>query len=70
MRNCIRRCNAGGVRCVFLESDAGLGKSTLVSAFLQNPGISRNNKTVMKTPTDEEFVIEGRDVHIVKIQVR
>lgn len=69
MRTCVRRCNAGEVRCVYLEADAGLGKSTLVYALTQNPGIRRKINTTMKTPTGEAFNIEGRDAHVVKIQV-
>ena len=54
---------------MYLESDAGLGKSTLVSALSHNPGIRRKSVTRMKTPTGEAFDIEGRDAHLVKIQV-
>lgn len=54
---------------MYLESDAGLGKSTLVSALCENPGIRRKSVTIMKTATGEEFNVEGRDVHVVKIQV-
>lgn len=69
MRTLVRRCNAGEVRCVYLESDAGFGKSVLISALSKDPGIRKKSVIVMKAPTGEEVDIEGRDVNVVKIQV-
>lgn len=54
---------------MYLESDAGLGKSMLVSAISEQPGIARNRTTSMKALTGEVFSVEGRDLHVVKIQV-
>lgn len=69
IRTCLRRCNAGDVHCVYLESDAGLGKSTLVSIFSQDPGISTKHTDSIVTPTGEEIEIKGRDIRLIKIQV-
>lgn len=70
MRAILRRCSAGEILCVYLESDAGLGKSMLVAALAQDPGIKKRSNTIMTTPTGEEYEILGRDPCIIKIQVR
>lgn len=54
---------------MYLESDAGLGKSTLISILSQRPGISKTHTESITTPTGEQVEVEGRDVHLVKIQV-
>lgn len=46
-----------------------MGKSSLVSALTKDPGINAIDNAVMETPTGERIVVEGRDVHVVKIQV-
>ncbi|CAM9529733.1 unnamed protein product, partial [Scytosiphon promiscuus] len=68
IRACVRRCNAGDIHCVYLESEAGMGKSCLVSALTKDPGIKQTDQMVMKAPTGEQIVVEGRNVHVVKIQ--
>lgn len=69
IRTCLRRCNAGDVHCVYLESDAGLGKSTLVSILSHNPGISTKHTESIIDSTGEQVEVKGRDAHLVKIQV-
>lgn len=65
----VKRCSSGEINCVFLESDGGLGKSELVAAFTNDPGIKRECHTVLKTATGENVSIKGRDTHVVKMQV-
>ncbi|CAM9606556.1 unnamed protein product, partial [Ectocarpus fasciculatus] len=64
----VKRCSSGEINCVYLESDGGLGKSELVAAFTNDPGIKRECHTVLKTTRGEDVTIKGRDTHVVKMQ--
>lgn len=67
MRELLRKYSRdGGVGCIYLESDAGLGKSVLVTAFCQHPyGRAETSSSSMPTET-----FSGKNVFLAKIQVR
>ncbi|CAN0526724.1 unnamed protein product, partial [Ectocarpus sp. 12 AP-2014] len=68
IRTFVKRCSSGEINCVYLESDGGLGKSELVAAFTNDPGIKRACHTVLETTRGEKVIIKGRDTHVVKMQ--
>lgn len=61
MRAIIRECYNGAVRCVMLESEAGLGKTALLSALCREPNSSEQD--------DESCSDNDYDVHVVRAEV-
>lgn len=47
-----------------------MGKSSLVSALTKGAGMNKTDEISMEAPTGKRIVVQGRDVHVVKIQVR
>lgn len=65
MRAMVHECNRGAVRCVILEADAGLGKTTLLSALCRQP---YHDSEEDGEDNSENETRNERDVRVVRVQ--
>lgn len=80
----MRQSQRGAVRCLYLESDAGLGKSMLITALCRDPALAEQAQRIDRDGTEaglaktggaeeerDQFAVLGeRKIRVVKVQVR